>query len=58
MINEAMMPIGKLRFGFRVSSATVETASKPMYAKNTMAAPALIPANPFGFERLPVGGLT
>jgi hypothetical protein len=33
------MPIGRLRCGFFVSSAAVEMASKPMYAKKTMAAP-------------------
>ena len=48
MISEPMMPIGMSRFGLRASSAVVETASKPMYAKKTIAAPAAIPWNPFG----------
>ena len=33
------MPSGRFRCGFFVSSAAVEIASKPMYAKNTIAAP-------------------
>ena len=32
--SETMMPIGKSRCGFLASCAVVETASKPMYAKN------------------------
>ncbi len=31
---ERIMPIGKSRCGFLASCAVVETASKPMYAKN------------------------
>jgi len=31
--------MGRFRCGFFVSSAAVEIASNPMYAKNTMAAP-------------------
>jgi hypothetical protein len=37
MIRLAIMPIGKSRCGFFVSSAVVETASKPMKAKKTIA---------------------
>ena len=48
MISEPMIPIGKSREGLRVSSATVDTASNPMYAKKTMAAPDCTPAQPFG----------
>ncbi len=33
------------------------TASKPMYAKNTMAAPALIPAQPLGANGVQLAGL-
>jgi hypothetical protein len=36
------------RCGLRVSSAAVEMASKPIYAKNTIAAPSWIPRHPFG----------
>ena len=32
--SEAIMPMGKSRCGFLASCAVVETASKPMYAKN------------------------
>jgi hypothetical protein len=34
-INDVIIPIGKLRCGLMVSSAAVETASKPIKAKNT-----------------------
>ena len=43
-----MMPNGRSRDGFLASSAVVETASKPMYAKKMKAAPPNIPANPNG----------
>ena len=43
-----MMPMGMSRPGFLHSSAHVETASKPMYAKKMTAAPAPIPAKPLG----------
>ena len=46
------MPIGMFRCGFFVSSAAVEIASKPMYAKKTIAAPWWIPAHPFGANGL------
>ena len=38
--------MGRSRCGFLVSCAAVETASKPMYAKNTMVAPCRIPEMP------------
>ena len=38
------MPTGMSRCGFRASCAAVLTASKPMYAKNTTAAPVMTPA--------------
>ena len=41
-------PIGTSLFGFSVSSAAVETASKPMYAKNITAVADIIPLNPYG----------
>ena len=41
--SDPMMPIGTSRCGFLASSAWVETASNPMYAKKMMAAPAIIP---------------
>src|SRR5215831_10949529 len=47
-ISEPMIPMGRSRAGFRVSSATVETASNPIYAKNTIAAPDCTPTHPFG----------
>jgi len=37
------MPNGKSRLGFFTSSAAVETASKPIKAKNIMAALILLP---------------
>ena len=47
-ISDPMMPRGKLRCGSRVSSAAVETASKPMYEKNASEAPVQMPAKPLG----------
>ena len=44
--NEPKIPIGISRFGFLASCAAVETASKPMKAKNTMAAPPNTPPQP------------
>src|SRR5450631_4127366 len=40
------MPIGMSRCGFFASCAAVETASNPMYAKNTTPAPLRIPEKP------------
>ena len=40
------MPSGTLRFGLRVSSDAVATTSKPMKAKNTSAAPEMMPGTP------------
>src|SRR5262245_29838559 len=48
MTSDPRMPIGRLRVGFFVSSEAVETASKPMYAKNTIEAPEKMPFHPFG----------
>ena len=44
--------------GLRHSSAAVETASKPMYAKKIRAAPVPIPAHPFGAKGCQFPGLT
>ena len=49
-IRLAIIPIGKSRFGFFVSSAVVETASNPMKAKNTIAAPPITPPKPLGMN--------
>ena len=46
MTSEPMMPRGRSRFGFFVSSAAVATMSNPMKAKNTTAAPARMPPTP------------
>src|SRR5687768_11548480 len=51
-----MMPNGMSFAGFFVSSAAVDTASNPMYAKKMIAAAALTPLNPLG-EKPPVAGL-
>src|SRR6185503_12789444 len=48
MTSDAMMPIGRSLFGFLASSAVVDTASKPMYAKKTTAAAAVTPGHPYG----------
>ena len=46
MTSEPMMPRGRSRLGFLVSSAAVATMSKPMNAKKTIAAPAKMPPTP------------
>src|SRR5712664_2090304 len=46
MSSDPMMPIGMSRCGFFASCAAVLTASNPMYAKNTMPAPAMTPFQP------------
>ena len=53
-----MIPIGMSRCGLRVSSAVVETASNPMKAKNTMAAPPIMPAKPVGMKGCQFVGFT
>ncbi len=58
MISEAMMPIGRSRCGFLASSAVVETASKPIYAKKTTAAAAMTPEKPYGMNGVQLSGLT
>src|SRR4029453_10087880 len=46
MASDPRMPIGMSRWGLRVSSAVVATTSKPMKAKNTIAAPKAMPSQP------------
>src|SRR5918994_3318065 len=54
MMSEPKMPNGMSRRGFFASWPAVETASKPMYAKNTMVAARRIPLQPNSPGR-PVG---
>ena len=58
IVRLAIMPIGKSRCGLRVSSAVVETASNPMKAKKTMAAPLMTPPNPEGIKGCQLVGFT
>src|SRR5262249_61463805 len=44
--SDPRMPRGMSRCGLRASCADVDTASKPMYAKNTTAAPRKTPLQP------------
>src|ERR671911_31303 len=44
--SEPRMPRGRSRCGFFASSAVVATTSKPMNAKNTSDAPAMMPLTP------------
>ena len=55
--SEPIIPIGMSFWGFRHSSAAVETASNPMYAKKISAAPEPIPAHPFGANGCQFSGL-
>src|SRR5215213_10992965 len=54
-ISDPMMAMGMSRCGFLASCAAVVTESNPMYAKNTIAAPATTPLNP-KCSRAPVLG--
>ena len=56
--SEAMMPIGRSRCGLRASSAAVETASKPIYAKKISDAPFITPLKPNGMKLSQFAGLT
>ena len=58
MIRLAIIPIGMSRCGFFVSSAVVETASKPMKAKKTIAAPLITRRKPLGMNGCQFVGLT
>ena len=46
MASEPRMPIGMSRLGFFASCAAVDTASKPMNAKNTTPPAPRIPISP------------
>jgi hypothetical protein len=48
--SDAMMPIGRSRFGFFTSSAADDTESNPMNAKNITAAAPNTPDQPFGMN--------
>ena len=58
MTRLAIIPIGMSRCGFFVSSAVVETASNPMKAKKTIAAPLITPEKPLGMNGCQFVGLT
>src|SRR5207302_9599272 len=58
IIRLAMMPIGMSRCGLRASSAVVDTTSKPMNAKNTIAAPLMRPGKPCGINGCQFVGFT
>lgn len=57
MMSDPMIPIGRSRPGFRTSSAAVDTASNPMYAKKTIAAPVTTPVHPNGRNGVQFAGL-
>ena len=50
--------MGKFLCGFLVSSAAVEIASKPIYAKKIINAPEIIPWKPFGAKGVQFSGFT
>src|SRR5687767_4390009 len=54
MISEPRMPMGMSLRGLRASWPAVETASNPMYAKNTIVAARMMPSQPNWFST-PVG---
>src|SRR5579864_3204092 len=56
--SEAMMPIGRSRFGFFTSSAADDTESKPINAKNITAAAPKTPCQPFGINGCQFAGVT
>ena len=56
--SDAMIPIGRSRRGFFASSAVVDTASKPMYAKKTTAAPLMTPDQAYGMKGVQFAGST
>ena len=53
-----IIAIGKSLCGFLVSSAAVEIASNPMYAKKITNAPVKMPSKPFGANGTQFSGLT
>ena len=58
MIRLVIIPIGMSRWGLLVSSAVVETASKPIKAKKTIAAPPIRPGKPCGINGCQFVGCT
>src|ERR1700761_9474377 len=56
--SEAIMPIGRSRFGFFTSSAADDTESKPINAKNITAAATNTPDQPFGMNGCQFAGVT
>src|SRR3990170_2098385 len=58
MTSDAMMANGMSFCGFFVSSATVEMASNPMYAKKITNAPSEMPSNPLGANGVQLSGFT
>ena len=58
IIREAIIPKGKSLWGLRHSSAAVETESKPIYVKNTIAPPVTIPPKPDGANGFQFAGFT
>src|SRR5579885_1425015 len=53
-----MMPKGRSRCGFLASSAAVDTESKPIYVKKTIAPPVTMPPKPDGANGFQLLGLT
>src|ERR687890_1609594 len=56
-ISDPMMAMGMSRCGFLASCAAVVTESNPIYAKNTIAAPATTPLNPKCSRSPVLGGM-
>ena len=56
--NVPIIAIGKSLCGFLVSSAAVDIASKPIYAKKITNAPIKTPSKPFGINGVQFSGLT
>ena len=61
IVHRARVPIiatGKSLWGFFVSSAAVEIASNPIYAKKITNAPVKIPSKPLGAKGVQFSGFT
>ena len=56
--SDPMMPIGRSLDGFLHSSAAVDIASNPIYAKKIRLAPTQTPWKPFGMKGLQFAGFT
>ena len=50
LLDDPIKPIGNVFCGFIASSAAVETASNPIYAKKMRAAPLTVPNHPNGVK--------